>query len=129
MSKLNVLYVDDHEDMRDVVEYSLQLDQGVTVQVVSSGVEALALLDAGEFTPDVVLLDVMMPVMDGPAVLQAIRARPAFANTPVIFVTARTQPGELSAFNALDIIGVITKPFDPLAFAPEMRDILRRAGR
>ena len=128
LSKLNILYVDDHEDVRDVVEYSLQLDAEIDVRVAGSGAQALEMLDENQFRPDVILLDVMMPHMDGLTVLAAIRTRAPFQKTPVIFITARTQSREISAFNALDIIGVITKPFDPLELAPEVREILRRSG-
>lgn len=128
MSKLNVLYVEDDRDLRDVGELSLGLDEDIAVQTAESGVAALALLDNGEYRPDVVLLDVMMPVMDGPAVLAALRARPAHQRTPVIFITARTQSHEVSAYQQLGIAGLITKPFDPLALAPEVRRILARWG-
>lgn len=128
LSTLKVLYVDDDLDLRDVAEMSLQLDEAIVVQVAASGAAALALLDGGGFVPDVIMLDVMMPAMDGPAVLQALRARPAVADIPVIFITARTQPREVDAYRALGITGLITKPFDPLALAPEVRRIVAEAA-
>jgi len=125
---LKALYVDDHEDVRDVVEYSLKLDDSIDVVVADSGLAALALLDQGRFHPDVILLDVMMPVMDGPAVLAALSDRPAFAQTPVIFVTARTQSREIAAYRALGVAGLITKPFDPLTLARDVRAMIAPAA-
>ena len=98
------------------------------MRVASSGQEVLNMLADDDFRPDAFLLDVMMPTMDGPALLAALRENQHHRHTPVIFVTARTQSREISAFNALDIVGVITKPFDPLTLAAEVRDILKRAA-
>jgi CheY-like chemotaxis protein len=123
-AKLNVLYVDDDADLRDLAQMSLQLDPEIRVQAAASGEAALALLDRGESLPDVILLDVMMPEMDGPAVLAAIQARPAYRSIPVIFITARTPSQATAAYRALGVAGIITKPFDPLALAPQVRTLL-----
>ncbi len=128
-ANLSVLYVDDDQDIRDVAAWSLQLDENIAVRVADSGPAALTLIDTGQSRPDVIMLDVMMPGMDGPAVLQALRTRSDQASTPVIFITARTQIGETAAYRALGIAGLITKPFDPLGLAGEVRRILSDAGR
>ena len=122
---LNLLYVDDDEDLRELVGFALRLDADIAVTVVPSGAEALALLDAGAAF-DVVLLDVMMPDMDGPGVLAGMRQRPPWASTPVIFVTARALPEEIQRLRDLGAAEVITKPFDPISIAADVRGELAR---
>lgn len=122
---LKVLHVEDEPDIREVVEFALGLDPDIQLTSAASGAEALAVLET--LTPDVILLDVMMPVMDGPGVLAALRERPGLATTPVIFMTARAQTSEIRHYLAQGAAGVITKPFDPLGLAREIRDLL--AGR
>lgn len=121
MPALKVLYVDDEADIREVAAMSLEMDPGMEVRTAASGAEALALLDAGGWVPDVLLLDVMMPGMGGPSVLKALRTRPAFEAAPVIFITARAQRQERDRFIAAGAVGVIAKPFDPLTLAAEVR--------
>ncbi|QYU70567.1 response regulator [Leptolyngbya sp. 15MV] len=87
-----VLYVDDEPDIRDIAELALGLDPDFEVRTACSGDEALAIL--AQWPPDVALLDVMMPRMDGPTLLTRIRQLPGFADLPVIFVTARAQRGQ-----------------------------------
>ncbi len=128
MSETRVLYVDDEPDLREVAVMSLEIDPDLSVRSASSGMEALQILDDG-FRPDVILLDVMMPHMDGPAVLAAVRRREDTRDTPVIFITARAQSRELESFLALGACGVIVKPFDPMTLALELRAILARSGR
>ena len=88
--------------------------------------DALKQLSAGA-RPDVILLDVMMPQMDGPGVLSALRRMEGLGETPVIFMTARAQSGEIDRFKTLGAIGVITKPFDPMTLASQVRDLLAEA--
>ena len=83
----------------------------------------MSALDGG-LRPDVILLDVMMPGMDGPATLTRIRERAAFATTPVVFITARAQAHEQERFRSLGAVGVITKPFDPMTLAGDLRALL-----
>jgi CheY-like chemotaxis protein len=125
---LLVLYVDDDEDLRDVATYALRLDESMTVRVAASGAAALALIDSEAVRPDVILLDVMMPGMDGPAVLEALRTRPGFSATPVIFVTARAHASEKSGYLKSTVAGLITKPFDPVTLAGDVRRILTGAS-
>ena len=120
---LLVVYVDDEPDIREVATLSLELDPGITVESFDSAAAALQALDAG-LRPDVILLDVMMPGIDGPAALLHIRERPAFADTPVVFITARAQAQEQERFRSLGAVGVITKPFDPMTLASSLRSLL-----
>lgn len=127
MSALKLLYVDDEPDIREVATFSLEIDPNIEVRTASSGAEALSTLDSGAFMPEVILLDVMMPDMDGPTTLSNIRQREALKTTPVIFITARAQPHERAAFLEMGAIGVITKPFDPMTLAQDVRTLLATA--
>jgi CheY-like chemotaxis protein len=115
-----VLYVDDEPDIREIAEMSLSLDPDFAVRTAASGAEALDL--AAQWRPDIILLDVMMPVTDGPAVLAELRA--LGHATPVVFVTARAQRSEIQTFATLDAKGVIAKPFDPVSLAAQVRAFL-----
>jgi CheY-like chemotaxis protein len=119
MSALRVLHVDDEPDIREVVELSLGLDPEFTVRSCPSGSDAIAA--AAEWSPDLILLDVMMPGMDGPTTLSHLKASPKTSSIPVIFMTARAQQRELEQFRALGANGVIPKPFDPLTLAASVR--------
>ena len=113
-----VLYVDDEPDIREIVELALGLVEGLNVEVCESGEGALQRLP--DITPDLVLLDVMMPGTDGPTTLQRMRADPRFANIPVVFVTAKAMPAEVARFRELGAVAVIAKPFDPLQFGQQI---------
>jgi two-component system OmpR family response regulator len=121
MSTLQVLYVDDEPDIREVAQLSLQLDPLIDCRAVDSGAKALELLREGTWVPDLVLLDVMMPLMDGPTTLGNLRALSASATTPVVFMTARAQGFERDRFLQLGAVGVIAKPFDPMTLAKQIR--------
>lgn len=114
-----ILYVEDDTDIQEIATLALETVGGFTVQVCSSGRDALDAATA--FMPDCVLLDVMMPGMDGPATLAALRADAATAGIPVIFMTAKVQPAEVEQLSSLGAIGVIAKPFDPMTLAAEVR--------
>ena len=120
---LKILHVDDEPDIREVAAMSLQIDPDIEVRSAASGAEALGLLEGG-WLPDVVLLDVMMPELDGPGTLERMRDLPAQKETPVIFMTARAQAQEQSQFLDLGAIAVILKPFDPMSLASQVRDHL-----
>jgi len=115
---MRVLYIDDEPDIRTVAIMCLQLNKDFQVQECSSGAQALQM--ARDWQPDVVLLDVMMPEMDGPMTRAALLDDPATAGIPIIFVTARTQPSEVERLLALKVTGVIAKPFDPMALAQQV---------
>jgi CheY-like chemotaxis protein len=123
MSSLRVLHVDDEPDIREVVEMSLGLDPEFSIRSCASGADALAA--SAEWPPDLILLDVMMPVMDGPTTLKRLRASPITSNTPVVFMTARAQAREIESFAALGAAGVIPKPFDPMTLAGAVRRFVR----
>jgi DNA-binding response OmpR family regulator len=127
MTDLKLLYVEDEPDIMEVATLSLELDSGIEVRAADSGHAAFTLLDKDGWRPDVLLLDVMMPDMDGPTVLSMIRRRPDMATTPVIFCTARAQNEDRTRLLSLGAIGVITKPFDPLSLAQDVRALLRDA--
>jgi CheY-like chemotaxis protein len=120
MNALRVLHVDDETDIREVVEISLGLDPGFVTRSCGSGQEALALI--GDWLPDIILLDVMMPVMDGPATLAVLQEKETTAGIPVVFMTARAQSREIQRFRSLGAAGVIQKPFDPMKLAASVRD-------
>ena len=120
MSPLRVLHVDDEPDIREVAELALRLDPEITVHGCGSGRDAIQA--AASWGPDLILLDVMMPVMDGPATLNHLRQSPATSAIPVVFMTARAQPRELEHFVSLGAEGVIPKPFDPMTLAASVRN-------
>jgi CheY-like chemotaxis protein len=119
MTALRVLHVDDEPDIREVVEFSLGLDPDLVTRSCASGEEALGVAET--WTPDVVLLDVMMPAMDGAATLALLRENPRTAGIPVVFMTARAQSRELDQLRSLGAVGVIRKPFDPMMLAASVR--------
>ena len=119
---IQVLYVDDEPDIREIAALALGLDPEFTVTSCASGMDALQV--AADDVPDVILLDVMMPVMDGPTTLQRLQHDPRTASVPVIFITARTQPQDVATFTALGAIGTIAKPFDPMQLAQQVRALL-----
>jgi CheY-like chemotaxis protein len=118
-----VLLVDDAEDVRLIAQMSLERVGGWTVVPVVSGEQALrAAADDGPF--DAVLLDVMMPGMDGPTTLEQLRAHGLSSRVKVVFLTAKAQTAELRRLRALGTAGVIAKPFDPLALPHELTRLL-----
>ncbi|MGA7806458.1 response regulator [Bradyrhizobium sp.] len=123
MAAIRVLHIDDEADLREIIEISLGLDPTFAIRSCESGPEGMVV--AAEWNPDVILLDVMMPVMDGPATLAALRGDPSTAGIPVIFMTARAQARELDRLRALGAIGVIAKPFDPMTLAAAVRTYLQ----
>jgi CheY-like chemotaxis protein len=116
-----ILYVDDEPDIREVVQMSLSLIGDVDVQVCESGEEALVLVP--RLRPDLVLLDVMMPRMDGPTTLSRMRADPVMAHIPVIFMTAKALPQEMERFQDMGAVAVIPKPFDPIQLGGQVVSI------
>jgi two-component system, OmpR family, response regulator len=119
MVNLHVLFADDDADIRNVIALSLQRDPFFVVRGCASGSEALA--TAMEWRPDLTLLDVMMPGMNGPTVLTRLRADRHTAAIPVVFVTAHSDRQECADLKARGAAGVIPKPFDPGELANELR--------
>jgi len=122
MSTLNTLMlVEDDPHIQEIARLALETVGGFSVSICPSGAEALERVT--EIAPDLIILDVMMPNMDGPATLQRLRQIPAGATTPVIFLTAKTRPAEIQELLALGAIGVVAKPFNPMALADEIRAV------
>lgn len=120
-----ILYVEDEPDIQAVAKIALEAVGGFELKICSGGEEALA--SAVEFAPDLLLLDVMMPGMDGPTILTELRKLPGLENTPAIFMTAKVQPQEVEQFKSLGAIEVIAKPFDPMALAGQVSDAWSKA--
>ena len=116
-----VLYVEDDLDIQEVARLALEVVGRLEVDVASSGTEAVAL--ARTSIPDLVLLDVMMPGMDGPTTFAALREIPGMETVPVIFVTAKVQASEIQQYLDLGAVGVIAKPFDPMTLADQAREL------
>ena len=120
-----VLLVDDEPDIRKIGTLALERVGGLEVTQAGSGTEALEL--APSVAPDVTLLDVMMPDLDGPATFAKLRELPALADTPIVFLTAKVQKNEVERYLALGAKGVIKKPFDPMTLADEVRRVVADA--
>lgn len=121
MSLNRILYVEDEPDIQQVARMALEMVGGFTVQICSSGQEAVEL--APGFAPDLILLDVMMPGMDGPTTLMALRQIESLARTPVAFMTAKVQPNEIEEYKQLGAIDVIPKPFDPMTLSAQVGEV------
>jgi two-component system OmpR family response regulator len=116
-----ILYVEDEPDIRMVAQMALEAVGGFKVIACASGQEALeAAPGAGA---DLLLLDVMMPGMDGPSTLKGLRELPATASTPVIFMTAKVQAAEVAVYKGLGALEVIPKPFDPMELSTQIQRI------
>jgi CheY-like chemotaxis protein len=122
MTGIRILVVDDEPDIREVVDVSLGLDREFTMRACASGADALVM--AAEWSPTLILLDVMMPLMDGPATLANLRKNPRTAQIPVVFLTARTQTDEIEQYISLGAQGVLSKPFNPMTLAASVRSYL-----
>jgi CheY-like chemotaxis protein len=127
MSAVRILHVDDEPDIREIVDLSLGLNPDFQVRSCASGDEALTA--AAEWSPMLILLDVMMPRMDGPTILSHLRKNAPTSAIPVLFMTARAQPREVEQFIALGAQGVISKPFDPMTLAFTVRNHLEALQR
>jgi CheY-like chemotaxis protein len=125
MTIRRILIVDDEDDIREVAQVSLELMGPYEVFTASTGRDGLH--SARTRQPDAILLDVMMPDLDGPATLAELRADPATRDIPVLFLTAQTQTSERTRLAKLGVAGILTKPFDPLKLATQVAAALRWA--
>jgi CheY-like chemotaxis protein len=117
-----ILIIDDEDDIREVAALSLETVAGWEVAVASSGAQGLA--RAIEYQPDAILLDVMMPGMDGPTTFRELRKNPVTAHIPVLLLTAKVQSSDQRRFADLGVNAILFKPFDPLTLSTQMADVL-----
>lgn len=117
-----ILLVDDNDDVRALATLSLARVGGHDVHAVDSG--AACLDELTRWAPEVIVLDVMMPGMDGPSTMQRIRGNPETAHIPVVFLTASIAESELEPLRRLGATGLLSKPFDPLRLAADLAAIV-----
>jgi CheY-like chemotaxis protein len=121
---MRLLCADDEPDIRTILELALSLEPRIEAEIVPSGVALLERVKT--FTPDAILLDAMMPELDGYETCRQLKANPDTAAIPVVFLTARAQRGEQDTALALGAVACLTKPFDPLTLAGELLGVLGR---
>ena len=117
-----LLLVDDQPDIREVGRLSLEVSVGWHILLAASGHECIEV--AKEQQPDAIILDVMMPGMDGVATLEALRREPTTAHIPVLFLTAKVQAADQERFLKLGVAGILSKPFRPRNFAGDIQRLL-----
>lgn len=120
--RLKVLIIDDEEDIRSIASMSLDLLGHMAVVEAEDGEQGVS--KAAEHKPDVILLDMMMPVLDGPATLAKLREHPETKSIPVIFLTARAMTSEVEKLKTMGATGILTKPFDPTTLASQVKQML-----
>ncbi len=126
MSELKrILYVEDEPDIQAVAKLALESVGGFTLHVCSSGQQAIE--EAEDFNPQLILLDVMMPGMDGPTTMHELRKNTSLADVPVIFMTAKVQTNEVAEYMNMGALDVIAKPFDPMTLSDTVRSIWEKA--
>ncbi len=119
-----ILLVDDEADIRQIARLALEAVGGFKVRECASGLAAPKAIE--EFAPQLILMDMMMPGQDGVETLKALRAAGGASRIPVVFMTAKVQPQEVSAFRSLGALDVIAKPFDPMTLSQTVRKIWER---
>ncbi|WP_375338973.1 response regulator [Ancylothrix sp. D3o] len=122
MALKRILVIDDEDDIREVAQLSLEMVAGWEVFTAASGSEGIAKAESHQ--PDAILLDVMMPDMDGPATYKQMQLGSATQHIPVILLTAKVQPNDRRRFAELGVKGVIAKPFEPLMLASQVSQLL-----
>ncbi len=122
MTEKNILLIDDEETIQEVVKVGIEIEAGWQVESASSGIAGINL--AQNLQPDVILLDVMMPDLDGIDTLSQLKSNARTSNIPVIFLTAKAQAEEKNQFQSLGVVDVITKPFNSMTLASQIARIL-----
>lgn len=117
-----ILYIDDEEDIREIAALSLELEPDLEVRCCASGAQGIR--EAKAWHPSLIMLDVMMPEMDGPTTFASLAADPATASIPVVFITARAQAADVGALQSLGAAAVIAKPFDPMTLGQQVKALL-----
>ena len=123
MADKKILLIDDEDDIRTIIRISLETIGGFEVLLAGGGEEGLEV--SARDKPDLILLDVMMPGLDGPATLKRLKRNPTSADIPVVFLTAKAQQMELDRLKDMGAEGVLTKPFDPMKLPDLVRAFLR----
>lgn len=122
MSELKrILYIEDEPDIQAIAKIALESLGGFEIKICSSGEEAIA--NAVSFMPDLLLMDVMMPGLNGPDTYSILREMPALIDIPAIFMTAKVQTSEVDEYKKIGALGVIAKPFDPMTLADQIKTI------
>lgn len=116
-----ILYAEDEDDIREIAVLAIEAIGGFEVAICNSGAEVFALTK--EFQPQLILLDVMMPIMDGPTTLLTLKKDAQLKDIPVIFLTAKIMTDEVNRFKAMGAIDVIAKPFDPMTLSDQIQTI------
>jgi len=119
-----ILIIDDEDDIREVAALSLEATAGWEVVAASSGAEGIVAAASAGHRPDAILMDVMMPEMDGPTTFRRMQQNPEIANIPVLLLTAKVQGVDQRRFADLGVAGVLFKPFDPLTLAQQISHTL-----
>jgi CheY-like chemotaxis protein len=122
MTKKSILLIDDEETIQEVVQVGIEIESGWQVAIASSGAEGIGLAESQQ--PDAILLDVMMPEMDGIDTLSQLKSNQKTSAIPVIFLTAKAQAEEKNQFQSLGVVDVITKPFNSMTLASQIAKIL-----
>ncbi len=117
-----ILIIDDEDDIREVAALSLEATAGWQILTARSGAEGIAIATAQH--PDAILMDVMMPGVDGPTTFRAMQGNPAVSNIPVLFLTAKVQGVDQRRFAGLGVAAILFKPFDPLTLAQQISEVL-----
>ena len=116
-----ILYIEDEPDIRDIAKLVLENVGGFEVAVAEGGQEALDMVEG--FSPDMILLDAMMPGMDGPTTFQELRKLDTTRETPIAFLTAKLMEGDVAGFLEMGAVGVIAKPFDPMSLSDQVKEL------
>ena len=125
MTLTRILSIEDDPDIREILRLSLETVGGLEVCICGSAGEAIE--QAADFGPDMLLVDAMMPAVDGPSALVALRKVAGLASIPAVFLTARVAPSEVQYYYELGAVGVIAKPFDPMTLATQLRTLWKEA--
>ena len=121
---VRICYVEDDEDIQRIVRMSLERIGKMTVEVVGDPTAAIETMTS--FRPDLVMLDWMMPVLDGPSLFKQMKLRPETSSLPVVFITAKASPKELEELTAMGAVGTISKPFSPKDLPDQLREIWKK---
>lgn len=122
-----ILYAEDEPDVQIVVETVVQSLSDYQIKICDNGKKLIECVE--DYNPDLILLDVMMPEMDGPTTLKAIQSNEKTKNIPVIFMTAKAQIHEIKDLQKANVVGIITKPFDPMKLCSELQEIWENTNK